>query len=841
MRLRGQIFLILLLFGLAPLVALVAINFPVILDRLNDLESIYHDSYRRFFRAEFHDLNQHLFSRNEMVRLLAKVPEPGFLPERNLRMREAPNAPGRFFLPAMQMDPRMREASLRMARMRYTNWLNRILRDQKDIVQVLFLDKKGKEKFWLERNPETLAFLSTKEPHDRPTQAFLEAGARLNPGRFLVSNISVNPKTTEADPRYVMILRLISPITGYGGMANKGLLGVVVISIDVSQLSKAFRDTYWVHSDGHYLSVDGGDIGSRSAFDDFPGLRQIFGNAPDETSGDRKPEPEIWEGEDGRSVIWIPWFSTEQSGILWVGREVNSSPVADILSAFPIRVIAIVLALIAVVLFVANWFARRAERLGYELTDGIRRVVAHGEPVRFLWQRPQDLREFGENLTKLTEINARHAEALKAHSKELEESNRYKSEFLANVSHELRTPLNSIILLSKMLAENGDNRLSADHVKQSRVIHTAAQDLRNLIDDILDLSRIDAKQAILTAESIDLSVLCAGLVELVEPQIKEKRLELRVAFEEGLPGSLISDNEKVRQILKNFLSNAIKFTQEGGRITMRVGHNSFEDASQRPLGISVEDTGIGIPPEKLEVVFEAFQQADGSTSRRYGGTGLGLTISRELAELLGGRIHLASEVGRGSTFSLLLPTTWQSNDEPTARGQIVAGTTPLLPDDSRDGPMEYVQDQTPPNEDFGGKKILIVDDDIHALLALAPQLDRWGLVVAAAFDAEEASDTLAEDGPFDLILISVDLPEKDGFETIFQIRDRGLFQEIPIVALTAEDTQEARERCLAAGAVDCIVKPVQPLHLQRVLAGRLISADDVADDVVVDGESFSGG
>nr|VFK41323.1 MAG: Signal transduction histidine kinase [Candidatus Kentron sp. SD]VFK47272.1 MAG: Signal transduction histidine kinase [Candidatus Kentron sp. SD] len=820
MRLRSQIFLILLLFGLAPLVALVIISFPVILDRLNHLESIYHDSYRRFFHAEFRDLTQHLFSRNEMVRLLAKAPEPGFLLERPRPIREAPGAPGRFFPPA-RMDPRARNASLQMARGWYTNWVNRILRDQKDIVQILFLDKKGNAQFWLERNPETLVFESTRQAHDRPTSAFIDAETRLSPDGLLMSNISVNPKAAETDPRYVMILRWISPIVRYGRSGAKSLLGTVVISIDVSQLSKAFRDTYWVHSDGHYLSVaGGGDIGSRTAFDDFPGLRRIFDNI-----NGKEPEPGIWKGKDGKHVIWIPWFSTEQSGILWVGRQVSSSPVTEILKwELPIRVVAIVLSLIAVVLIVASWFASRAERLGRELTDGIRRVVAYSEPVRFLWHRPQELREFGENLTKLTEIHARHTDALKAHSRELEESNRYKSEFLANVSHELRTPLNSIILLSKMLAENADRQLSADHVNQSRVIHTAAQDLRALIDDILDLSRIDAKQVVLTMEPIDLHVLFAGLLELVEPQIAEKSLDLRIKFEEDAPSSLVSDNEKVRQILKNFLSNAIKFTQ-GGEITMRAARNTFEDSVQCPIRISIQDTGIGIPPEKLEVVFEAFQQADGSTNRRYGGTGLGLTISRELAELLGGRIQLESEVGKGSTFSLLLPMAWQPESEQLMGNQITTVSPPLLhnePDKSiEDGPRDLAV-----NGDFHGKKILIIDNDIHALLSLAPQLERWGLVVTAAFDAEEVSDTLAEDGPFDLVLINVDLPDKDGYEIIFQIRDQEPFQEIPIVALTTEHTQEARKCCLAAGAVDCIVKPVHPSRLRNLLAGHLIPGNN---------------
>nr|VFK27503.1 MAG: Signal transduction histidine kinase [Candidatus Kentron sp. MB]VFK32066.1 MAG: Signal transduction histidine kinase [Candidatus Kentron sp. MB]VFK75660.1 MAG: Signal transduction histidine kinase [Candidatus Kentron sp. MB] len=834
MRLRSQIFLILLLFGLAPLVASVIINFPVILERLNHLESIYHDSYRRFLHAEFHDLNQLLFSRNEMVRLLAKVPEPGFLPERSPRIRETPNTSTRFFPSPAPVDPRAKHASLQVPRMWYTNWINQILRDQKDIVQILFLGKKGKERFWLERNPETLIFEATNAPYDRPTPAFLKAAARLSPGGFLMSNISVNPEVASHDPRYVMILRLISPIAGYSRSRNESLSGMVAISIDVSQLAKAFRDTYWVHSDGHYLSVaGGGEIGSRTAFDDFPGLQQIFGNIP----GDKKSEPQIWEGDDGRHVIWIPWFSTEQSGVLWVGRQVSTSPVTDILlRVLPIRVIAIVLSLIVVVLLVANWFAGRAERLGRELTEGIRRVVAHDEPVRFLWSRPQELRELGENLTKLTEINARHAETVRAHSQELEESSRYKSEFLTNVSHELRTPLNSIILLSKMLAANADNRLCADHVSQSRVIHTAAQDLRNLIDDILDLSRIDARQIVFTAESIQLPDLIAGLVELVEPQIREKRLRIRVEFEEGAPVSFVSDNEKVRQILKNFLSNAIKFTHEGC-ITLRIGHNTKDDGSERPLRISVLDTGVGIPSEKRQIIFEAFQQADGSTSRRYGGTGLGLTISRELAHLLGGRIHLDSEAGKGSVFSLLLPITWQPSEEfamrgQAIRGQVIAGSPPLLHDDSQNSSGQTEPDEA--DKGFHGKKILIVDNDIHTLLALAPQLDRWGLTVAAAFDAQEAADTLAEDGPFQLILINVDLPEKDGYETIFQVRGQGSFQEVPIVALTTESSPEVQERCRAAGAVDCLVKPVQIPPFKKLLLRCLALEGEMSDQAIED-------
>lgn len=822
MRLRSQIFLILLLFGLAPLAAVFVINVPVILDRLNQLESVYHDAYRKFLHAEFFDLNQHLLSRNEMVRLLAKVPEPGYLMQRDSHGgREQANAARRFPAPGAGIypAPASEGRALRMARMRYTNWINQVLRDQTDIVRILFLDKKDKARFQLERDPKTLLFEPGDRPGNEPPAAFLKAGAKVSPGGFLVSKISVNPENT--DPRYVMALRLLSPIAGYGMLGNEGRQGTVVITIDVGQLSRSFRDTYWVHSDGHYLSVAAGASGSPTAFEDFPGLREIFNNLPDDHSG--KPKAEIWKGKDGKRVIWIPWFLTEQSGILWIGREIGSSPVTDILRALPVRVIAIVLLLIITVLLVAHWFARRTERFQRELTDGIRRVVAYSEPARFSWRGPQELRELGENLTRLTERHAQNTRALRAHSRELEESNRYKSEFLANVSHELRTPLNSIILLSKILAEDADNQLSADHAKQTRVIYNAAQDLRDLIDDILDLSRIDAQQITLVPEPIDLPELLAGLVELVEPQIQEKGLKIRVEFQEDVPGDLVSDDDKLRQILKNFLSNAIKFTREG-EILLRVACNTGEDRDERPIRISVRDTGIGIPQDKQEVIFEAFQQADGSTSRRYGGTGLGLTISRKLAGLLGGRIELTSEVGKGSVFSLLLPITQQTE---SGQGEGTGARQDTLPggDDEPPKQEDATGAEAEDNTHLRGKSILIVDNDIDALLNLAPQLERWGLVVAAAFDTREALDTLAEDGAFDLVLIDLDLPDKDGYEAIFRIREQESLRDMPIVALATEYDREDQERCLATGAVECLGKPVETAQLRTLLAQLLTASD----------------
>jgi len=352
-------------------------------------------------------------------------------------------------------------------------------------------------------------------------------------------------------------------------------------------------------------------------------------------------------------------------------------------------------------------------------------------------------------------------------------------------------------------------------------IHSAGKHLLSLINNILDLSRIDAQQITLAWEPIDLPKLLAGLMELVEPQIEEKRLDIQLEFEEDVPSNLVSDDEKLRQILKNFLSNAIKFTKYG-KITLRVTRNTYHDRVQRPICIGVQDTGIGIAQEKQEVIFEAFQQADGSTSRRYGGTGLGLTISRKLAELLGGRIHLTSEMGNGSTFSLLLPATQHFDAQAQDRTESLAGESEQPDEQSAIG--YPTQDETRISEELLGKRILIVDNDIHALLALAPQLERWGLAVVAAFDAEEALDTLSEDGPFDLVLIDLDLPNKDGYEAIFRIRARESFKNIPIVALATEYDPEDQERCLATGAVECLAKPVEPFQLKALLA-QLLAAE----------------
>jgi len=419
--------------------------------------------------------------------------------------------------------------------------------------------------------------------------------------------------------------------------------------------------------------------------------------------------------------------------------------------------------------------------------------------VALEWKRPEELHQLGKNLTRLAETHSEHNRALHDYAEELEASNRYKSEFLANVSHELRTPLNSILLLSKMLAENGTGERSAGDSRQAQIIHAAGADLKALIDNILDLSRVEARQMSLLAETVDLRKLLTDVIELLQPQFDVKRLQMDLQIDADAPASIVSDGEKIRQILINFLSNAVKFTDRGG-VTVRL----FRGASS-PVCISVTDTGIGIPQGKLDMVFEAFKQADGSTSRRFGGTGLGLTISRELARLMGGEIRVDSEPGKGSTFTLLLPE------------QI-----PVMPagEDSSRSPVakqERSSGEAIPAANYQSARVLLVDDDVRNLLALTPLLEQWGLDVMAAGDGEEALDTLATAGPFDVLLIDIMMPGMDGYTVIHQLRKQPGFADLPVIALTARASDEDLQQCLAAGANDCIVKPLDPRALKLAL------------------------
>jgi signal transduction histidine kinase/CheY-like chemotaxis protein len=785
-KLRTQILLFFLLFALTPLITAVVLNLPLVLARM---ELFYHKAYLQNLRADFRDLDQHLASRDEMVRLLAKLPEPGTLLEEQVQQGEK---------------------TIDHARARYTQWINQILKDQLDIFQIVFFDLKGQERFWLERDQATQEWHPTLKRPTRPQSSFILSGVKGKPGQVLVSPISLDPEAGATDPRRFMTLRLISPIDDPTGNES---MGAVMISIDVGGIARYYSNTLWAGSDGQFLEHAGAHASKGNAFSRYPGLKELFA----------KGKPVLWEG-DGQQIMWVPMFLTEHSGPLWVGRQVDPSPIAQFRNALTLRVLTIVFALSVAVWFAARWVAKRTDRLSHELLGGLQRVLQDEERVTFNWQRPQELKQLGERLSRLAAEHNENTRNLRAHAQKLEESNRYKSEFLANVSHELRTPLNSILLLSKLLADRNSG-LPPEQIKQAQVIHEAGADLQTLIDNILDLSRIEAQRTTFHLEGIDLPGLLQDLVELVRPQFEVKGLPLKLEIDSAAPRRAWSDPDKVRQIIKNFLSNAVKFTDRGS-VTLKLSNAGKSPPCLAALRISVLDTGIGIHASQQGHIFEAFRQADGSTSRRYGGTGLGLSISQQLSQLLGGCIELESEEGKGSVFSLLLPlelkqvkreqTSSATGDDATTLSipRVADNHAPSSDSTSRDTTAE------PEAVEIRGHRVLLVDDDVRNLLSLTPVLESWGLDVTAAGDGHEAMEVLEED-EFSIVLMDLMMPEMDGYDTIRCIRSRPQLRDLSIIALTARTGEKEREACLEAGADDFLSKPVDLQELKQTIARHL--------------------
>ena len=312
----------------------------------------------------------------------------------------------------------------------------------------------------------------------------------------------------------------------------------------------------------------------------------------------------------------------------------------------------------------------------------------------------------------LQEIN----NALKEKAIELETLSRYKSEFLANVSHELRTPLNSLMILASMLLDNSDGNLTDDDLKSVRIIYNNANELLEIIEDILDISKAEAGALSVHKEDCLLSDITLSLRDQFQPLADEKGLTLSVVCEENLPEWLHTDKKRLKQVIKNLLSNAMKFTPEKGEIslTIKTGEWSFDrhDISEGLL-FEVRDNGIGVPLEKHETIFQMFKQADGSTSRKYGGTGLGLAISRKLARLMGGDLSLESEEGKGACFTLKMPP----------------DTMLAIQNHQTDNNDLFLGIESDEVDQFDNETILLVDDDLRNSFALSVLLQKRGLNV----------------------------------------------------------------------------------------------------------------
>jgi hypothetical protein len=456
-----------------------------------------------------------------------------------------------------------------------------------------------------------------------------------------------------------------------------------------------------------------------------------------------------------------------------------------------------------------------------------------------LQQTNEELQEKATLLEKQkAEVEAKNREveearwAMEEKAEQLALTSKYKSEFLANMSHELRTPLNSMLILSRQLSENKDDNLTPKQVQFAETIHSSGADLLSLINDILDLSKIESGMMGIDISDVSFTEVSSQLERSFQQVALDKKLNFAIERDEHLPVFMRTDEKRLQQILKNLLSNAFKFTEQGG-VTLRIepslpGMKFYQESlnhAERVVAFSVSDTGIGIAADKQRIIFEAFQQADGTTSRKYGGTGLGLSISREIARLLGGEIRVVSVPGEGSTFTLYLPLTYASVST-SGNG---SGHTLDASGGTRNAPVAAVANSSAQawspsslydmdatliaaneisddrNQIFDGERVvLIVEDDLNfarILLDLAREKNFKGLVATRG----DAALALARKYKPDAITLDIKLPDRDGWTVLDRLKHDPNTSHIPVHIISGE---EQRQRALHLGAITHLQKPV---------------------------------
>lgn len=428
---------------------------------------------------------------------------------------------------------------------------------------------------------------------------------------------------------------------------------------------------------------------------------------------------------------------------------------------------------------------------------------------------------------------------------EVETASRYKSEFMANMSHELRTPLNSIILLSRLLADNKYGNLTDKQAKFADTVHSCGNDLLNLINEILDLAKVESGKMELHPQDVHIKMIAKKMEQFFGPSATEKKLIFDITFGQDLPLHIYTDMQKAEQVLKNLLSNAFKFTASGTVCLNIDWANNISDIPvkmnpDKTIAFQVIDSGEGIPDEKKSLVFEAFRQADGTNKRKYGGTGLGLSIARELARILGGDIHLRSSLGQGSTFTLFLPLKFKgktivnrlpvktdeekyfADDQETAPHKI-SSQKPVVPikknevQSSKDRVQEKIIQPPIPaekNENKAEKTLLIIEDDQNFAMYLNEMATEKGFEVMIAADGETGLEYAMEFKP-DAIFLDVMLPGMDGWMVLEKLKSNDELRHIPVHFITCA-TPERQKEALKKGAIGYLNKPINQDELDSI-------------------------
>jgi signal transduction histidine kinase/DNA-binding response OmpR family regulator/HAMP domain-containing protein len=421
----------------------------------------------------------------------------------------------------------------------------------------------------------------------------------------------------------------------------------------------------------------------------------------------------------------------------------------------------------------------------------------------------------------------RAKELLEEKAEQLALTSKYKSEFLANMSHELRTPLNSLLILSKLLADNASSNLNQKQIEFAQTIHRAGTELLALINDILDLSKIESGTVTLDVSTVHFAEVVDNLQRSFEQVATDRKLTFRIELDNALPSAMTTDEKRLQQIIKNLLSNAFKFTHEGGVVlSIRRARSGWNAANQRlnsasaVVAYAVSDSGIGIPSDKLRVIFEAFQQADGTTSRKYGGTGLGLSISREICRLLGGEITVESKPAEGSRFTLYLPLTFDyAARNPTAHlathsAHAAASSQIVVTQDAT--PLLVAAELTDDRQSIkpGDPVLLIIEDDTKFGQILLDLAHDRGYKAVVSGTGSGALPLVRRFSP-SVITLDINLPDMDGWRLLDILKRTAETRHIPIHIISVQDP---RDRGMQMGAFSVLEKPVDHTALQQALA-----------------------